>query len=56
MASLVSFYEKAPIRPPDSEKLAVEQYPLTDATRFELGYPDPGVAYVRHPPNAHRED
>src|SRR4051812_26147342 len=55
MASLVSFYVDKPIRPPDSDnRLHIDQHPLTDAENFELGYPEPEVAYVRHPGSSTR--
>lgn len=55
MASLVSFYEDEPLVSPDSEKrLIIDQRPIRDAGDFELGYPEPGVAYVRHPQSARR--
>jgi len=50
MAALVSFYGEKPIDMPDSsERLYIEQQPLSEASEFEVGYPEPDVVYVRHP-------
>ncbi len=50
MASLVSFYGDEPVTPPAPDKrLYIDQLPLTEAAKFEVGYPEPDVVYVRHP-------
>ena len=50
MAALVSFYGEKPIDMPDgSERLYIDQQPLSDADKYEVGYPEPDVVYVRHP-------
>lgn len=55
MASLVSFYADEPRTKPDNAPdIHVEQVPVDQAHAFELGYPEPGVAYVRHPVRATR--
>jgi hypothetical protein len=55
VASLVSFYADEPRAKPDSAPdIHVEQVPVDQAHAFELGYPEPGVAYVRHPVRATR--
>ena len=55
MASLISFYADGPRAKPDSAPdIHVEQVPVDQAHAFELGYPEPGVAYVRHPVRATR--
>ena len=55
MASLVSFYTDEPHKKPDSApKIHLEQLPVSHAQEFELGYPEVGVAYVRHPVRASR--
>ena len=55
MASLVSFYADEPRKMPDNAPdIHVEQVPVDQAHAFELGYPEPGVAYVRHPVRATR--
>ena len=55
MASLVAFYADEPRTKPDNAPdIHVEQVPVDQAHAFELGYPEPGVAYVRHPVRATR--
>ncbi len=55
MASLVSFYVDEPRKKPDNAPdIYVEQVAVDQAHAFELGYPEPGVAYVRHPVRATR--
>jgi hypothetical protein len=55
VASLVSFYTDEPRPKPDNAPdIHVEQVPVDQAHAFELGYPEPGVAYVRHPVRATR--
>jgi hypothetical protein len=55
VASLVSFYADEPRTKPDSAPdIHVEQVPVDQAHAFELGYPELGVAYVRHPVRATR--
>ncbi len=55
VASLVSFYADEPRAKPDNAPdIHVEQVPVDQAHAFELGYPEPGVAYVRHPVRATR--
>lgn len=50
MASLVSFYGDEPVSPPDPDRrLYIDQLPLTEAAKFEVGYPERDVVYVRHP-------
>lgn len=50
MASLVSFYGDKPVSPPDADqRLYVDQQPLAEAAKYDVGYPEPNVAYVRHP-------
>src|SRR5215213_4998585 len=50
VASLVSFYANEPRPKPDSAPdIHIEQVPVDQAHAFELGYPELGVAYVRHP-------
>lgn len=50
MAALVSFYDEKPIDVPETaERLYVDQRPLSEADNFEVSYPEPEVAYVRHP-------
>jgi hypothetical protein len=46
----VSFYVDEPRKKPDSAPdIYVEQVAVDQAHAFELGYPEVGVAYVRHP-------
>jgi hypothetical protein len=55
VASLVSFYVDEPRKRPDNAPdIYVEQVAVDQAHAFELGYPEVGVAYVRHPVRATR--
>ena len=50
MASLVSFFVDEPRKKPDgAPDIHIEQVAVDQAHAFELGYPEVGVAYVRHP-------
>jgi hypothetical protein len=51
----VSFYVDEPRKKPDNAPdIYVEQVAVDQAHAFELGYPEVGVAYVRHPVRATR--
>jgi hypothetical protein len=55
VAALVSFYADEPRKKPDSAPdIYLEQVAVDQAHAFELGYPEVGVAYVRHPVRATR--
>lgn len=52
MAAVVAFYEDQPIKPPTPSSAAavrVEQVPIGRYAEYEVGYAEPGLAYVRHP-------
>jgi hypothetical protein len=54
-ASRASFYaEESRTKPDGAPDIHVGQVSVDQAHAFELGYPEPGVAYVRHPVRATR--